>query len=254
MIRKKNLTIMPRMFLFGLTIIILLAGCSSTSKLSQRSNTYMANTMPVVKGQHGPNADFDLSMDIVTASTQNAKGESMLSRLVNVLKSNHIKDLKCKLVDVKNPPNEEPNYLQTKYAALLNMIPSMLPSINLLQSIDNWYGTRYRYGGTTKNGIDCSAFVRAMFKSVYDVELPRTAREQYGSARRISTTELKEGDLLFFNTTGGVSHVGIYLRNNKFVHSSCSKGVTISDLYENYYISHYIGAGRVEKPDMMAQN
>ena len=115
--------------------------------------------------------------------------------------------------------------------------------------MDSWYGTRYVYGGTTKNGIDCSAFTREMYRGAYGIELPRTAREQYGRVRKISSTELREGDLVFFNTTGGVSHVGMYLGNNKFVHASTSRGVTISDLYETYYITHFIGAGRIDDAD-----
>jgi lipoprotein Spr len=76
--------------------------------------------------------------------------------------------------------------------------------------------------------------------------LPRTARDQYNSSHRISQTQLREGDLLFFNTRGGVSHVGIYLQNNKFVHASVS-GVMISDMFEPYYMKHLVAAGRVNK-------
>jgi lipoprotein Spr len=68
---------------------------------------------------------------------------------------------------------------------------------------------------------------------------------QYDISRRISRTELKEGDLLFFNTTGGVSHVGMYLTNNKFVHASSSNGVTISDMFDPYYASRLISVGRI---------
>src|SRR4029079_8546803 len=70
-------------------------------------------------------------------------------------------------------------------------------------------------------------------------------KEQYKRTLLISRTELKEGDLLFFNTRGGVSHVGIYLQNNKFVHASVS-GVTISDMFEPYYVRHFVAAGRVD--------
>jgi cell wall-associated NlpC family hydrolase len=117
----------------------------------------------------------------------------------------------------------------------------------LLEFVDDWYGTRYRMGGTTKSGVDCSAFTQAIYLSAFAVSLPRTAREQYRASRIISATELKEGDLVFFNTTGGVSHVGIYLQNNKFVHASSKLGVTISDMFDPYYIKHYIGAGRIER-------
>jgi len=144
--------------------------------------------------------------------------------------------------------------LQSKYATLLDVLPSTISNLILIESIDEWFGTRYRYGGTTKRGIDCSAFVRAALKSAFGFELPRTAREQYRASRRISATELREGDLVFFNTTGGVSHVGIYIRNNKFVHSSSTKGVTISDLYESYYRARFIGAGRVDHYNLTAKN
>jgi cell wall-associated NlpC family hydrolase len=143
---------------------------------------------------------------------------------------------------------EKASALQLKYAILLNTDVEMLSNSVLLEHVDNWYGTRYRMGGTTKSGIDCSAFTQAIYLSAFAVSLPRTAREQYRAARIISATELKEGDLVFFNTTGGISHVGIYLQNNKFVHASSKQGVTISDMFDPYYIKHYIGAGRIEKP------
>lgn len=144
---------------------------------------------------------------------------------------------------------EKASAIQLKYSVLLNTEVEQLEDTRLLEHVDEWYGTRYRMGGMSKSGIDCSAFVQAVYLSAFAVAVPRTAREQYRSARIISATELKEGDLVFFNTTGGVSHVGIYLRNNKFIHASSSKGVTVSDLFEPYYLRRYIGAGRIEKPE-----
>jgi lipoprotein Spr len=94
--------------------------------------------------------------------------------------------------------------------------------------------------------------MQVFFTALYGVALPRTAREQFKTSRRISRTELKEGDLVFFNTTGGVSHVGMYLQNNKFVHAS-SSGVTISDLFEDYWMKRFIGVGRVEE-DQPSEN
>ena len=134
--------------------------------------------------------------------------------------------------------------LQFKYSLLLDIEVELIKNINLFRLIDDWYGTRYRYGGTTKSGIDCSAFMQVLFTSLYGLSLPRTAKMQYDFSRRISRTELKEGDLLFFNTTGGVSHVGMYLTNNKFVHAS-TRGVVISDMFDSYYANRLIGVGRV---------
>jgi murein DD-endopeptidase / murein LD-carboxypeptidase len=141
---------------------------------------------------------------------------------------------------------ENASKIQIKYALLLDTEVEQLQNASLYAGIDEWLGTRYRLGGTTKDGIDCSAFVQILYITQFGINLPRTAREQYDATDRISRTELKEGDLVFFNTQGGVSHVGLYLQNNKFVHAS-SSGVTISDLFEPYWERRFIGVGRYEK-------
>jgi len=141
---------------------------------------------------------------------------------------------------------EAANSLQFKYALLLDTEVEEVENLNLFAAIDEWYGTRYQMGGTTKKGIDCSALTQILFQNVWGIDLPRTAREQHKATRPISRVELKEGDLVFFNTRGGVSHVGIYLQNNKFIHASSSGGVTISDLFDEYWMKRFIGVGRVE--------
>jgi len=141
---------------------------------------------------------------------------------------------------------ESASGLQFKYALLLDTEVEQVRNLGLFQAIDEWFGTRYKLGGTTKDGIDCSALMQNLYNSFYKISLPRTAKEQYHATRRISRAELKEGDLIFFNTIGGISHVGMYLQNNKFVHASSGGGVTISDLYEDYWMKKFIGAGRVD--------
>jgi len=144
--------------------------------------------------------------------------------------------------------NSKATALQIKYGQLLGTDAEQVENTELLKSADDWYGTRYRMGGTSRNGIDCSAFVQAVYLTAFGMTIPRTAYEQYRVANRISATEMKEGDLVFFNTTGGVSHVGIYLRNNKFIHASSSKGVVVSDLFDPYYLKRFLGVGRIERP------
>ncbi len=139
---------------------------------------------------------------------------------------------------------EDVTDLQFKYAILLNETVENLTNLSLLRFIEDWYGTRYRYGGNTRAGIDCSGFTCTMASSVFGKTLPRTSREQYDKSQKIPVDYLQQGDLVFFNTSGGVSHVGIYLTNNKFVHASTSSGVVISDLNEDYYRRRFIGAGR----------
>lgn len=152
---------------------------------------------------------------------------------------------------IPEPTGEMASPLQMKYSVLMNTPAQQVTNTKMFEFIDDWYGTKYRLGGTTKNGIDCSAFTQYLFAAVFGISLPRTAREQYKLTNRISRTELKEGDLIFFNTRGGVSHVGVYLQNNKFVHASTSGGVMISDIFDQYWVRRFIGVGRI-KEDVVA--
>lgn len=136
--------------------------------------------------------------------------------------------------------------LQFKYAMMMNVDVESLKNLSLLDFIEEWFGTRYELGGSTKEGIDCSALTSSLLMAVYGFVVPRTAREQYKASKHIKKSKLKEGDLVFFNTHGGVSHVGLYLKNNYFVHASSSQGVTISSLDDRYYAKRFICGGRVE--------
>ena len=138
--------------------------------------------------------------------------------------------------------------IQFKYAQLMDIEIESVVNFSLFQFIEEWWNTSYRYGGTGKNGIDCSALTGLLLSSVYGLSLPRTAREQYAKSEKIKREDLTEGDLVFFNTRGGVSHVGVYLTNEYFVHASTSNGVTISSLNDNYYSKKYIGGGRLIIP------
>jgi lipoprotein Spr len=141
---------------------------------------------------------------------------------------------------------ERGNWLQLKYALLLDASPESLTNTYLLKLVDEWWGTRYSLGGTTKDGVDCSGFSQIVIGNLYNLQLPRTAQEQYQKSEKIKDEELREGDLVFFHTGGrAISHVGVYLKNNKFVHASTSQGVMISDLADSYWSSKYKGGGRV---------
>lgn len=130
------------------------------------------------------------------------------------------------------------------------------PSLVQLENVDGedivwagkrWIGTPYSWGGTRMwDGTDCSGFVQTLYQS-FGVELPRTAREQFGIGLYAPRTYLRPGDLVFFSTTRpGPSHVGIYTGDGKFIHASSGTGwVTINSLHEPYYMKRYIGARRV---------
>lgn len=142
---------------------------------------------------------------------------------------------------------ESASAIQFKYAQIINCNVEMIRNISLYRFIDEWMGTRYRYGGSTSKGIDCSSLAGLLIQTVYHYQLPRTCREQYYECTKIDRSVLEEGDLVFFNTRGGVSHVGVYLAEGTFVHASRKNGVIISRLDDPYYDRHFIGAGRIPK-------
>lgn len=118
----------------------------------------------------------------------------------------------------------------------------------LLRTVTDWLGTPYRYGSSTRRGTDCSGFVSRVFQEVYGITLQRSSRSMFQSVKRISKTEMEEGDLVFFRRGPGqpIYHVGIYLKDGKFAHSATSRGVTISSLHQGYYNRNFYAAGRVE--------
>lgn len=107
-----------------------------------------------------------------------------------------------------------------------------------------WQGVRYQMGGESKSGIDCSGFVRKVFREKFDLDMPRTALLQSGVGKEITKDELEVGDLVFFKT-GKTNHVGVYVDKGKFIHASTKIGVTISDLNSDYYLKNYWKSQRV---------
>lgn len=119
-------------------------------------------------------------------------------------------------------------------------------NLNLYKAIYEWLGTPYRFGGTSKSGIDCSSFTGKIYASAYKINLPRSSREMYNIVKQVPRAELKEGDLVFFRISRGqVSHVGIYLGDDRFAHASSSRGVMVSNLNEDYYKKYYYSGGRL---------
>lgn len=113
----------------------------------------------------------------------------------------------------------------------------------LTHSALRFLGVPYVFGGTTSSGFDCSGFVQHVF-AMLGMSLPRTADLQYDVGRP-TTGGPRAGDLVFFDTYGGVSHVGIYLGQGKFVHASSSHGVMVSHLSDSYWAARYVGAKRL---------
>lgn len=137
--------------------------------------------------------------------------------------------------------------IKEKYAALLGVSEKEIQNLKLYAFIDEWYGTPYKYGGNTKAGVDCSNFASLTLKNVYAKTASPPCTHLFELCVAIPKKDLAEGDLVFFKIeTNKVSHVGIYLMNDKFVHASTKKGVVISSLEEEYYKKYFYKAGRMK--------
>jgi lipoprotein Spr len=117
----------------------------------------------------------------------------------------------------------------------------------LVNFISDWYGTVYKYGGADKHGIDCSHFAAKLYADVYKKTITGPASSIEQETTGVKTSDVQEGDLVFFKINGDkVSHVGVYVGNNKFVHASTKRGVIISDLNEPYYKKYFYKAGKLK--------
>jgi LysM repeat protein len=134
---------------------------------------------------------------------------------------------------------------------VLNIPQANVPANTSIRGIaERYLGVNYVYGGSSANGLDCSGFTSIVFKE-FGITLPRVSRQQFAEGTPVERNALQEGDLVFFDTTGtGVSHVGIYLSEDEFIHASSNPGrVLKSKLTEKYYAVRYLGARRVIKND-----
>ncbi|HLW42804.1 MAG TPA: C40 family peptidase [Flavobacterium sp.] len=139
--------------------------------------------------------------------------------------------------ETKAPKNAEKSHYCYKTEQLLNVA-------------NDYQGIRYRWGGMSRNGMDCSGFVKTAFDQ-FSIDLPRTSREMASRGERVSKSEAKPGDLIFFKNGGSrvINHVGIIIEVNedeiKFIHSATSKGVSINSTKEAYYSRGFVQINRV---------
>lgn len=135
------------------------------------------------------------------------------------------------------------------YSQVLGFRVTHRDDLRFYGEIVSWMGTPYRHGGNSRGGIDCSGFVYAVYRNVYNKPIDRTVETmQERSTVRIDKRRVETGDLLFFVMRGGkkATHVGIYLKSGYFVHASSSRGVTIDNVSDGYYKTAWRRAGRVK--------
>ena len=152
-------------------------------------------------------------------------------------KANEIKEYQV------NPSLE----VQKKYAEILNVNEEKISKVSLYNFIDEWKGTIYKYGGKSKQGVDCSGFSSLLYKAIYNIDIYGSSENIFERCKPLSKAELREGNFVFFKIDSDkISHVGIYLQNDKFVHATTKAGVIISDLNEAYYKKYYYTGGELK--------
>ena len=128
---------------------------------------------------------------------------------------------------------------------IMGVALSATSNMKLFHFVYDWIGTPYRFGGSSKRGIDCSAFTKELYSEVFNLDIKRNSRDIFSMVSPVGKEELKEGDLVFFKIhSRRISHIGIYLGNNRFAHAS-SKGVAISSLDDAYYSRYFYKGGRL---------
>ncbi len=175
-----------------------------------------------------------------------------------VIIGSHIGYIRSDYVELTEIPYEnqasskEPLFFQggkstgvTPSADALNGADSADLAQKIITTAKQYIGVPYLWGGTTPNGFDCSGYTQYVFR-LHGITLPRTSSQQYTVGTYVSKTNLQPGDLVFFDVEGnGISHLGIYIGSNQFIHSSTSKGVVITSLSSSYWAPRYYGARRV---------
>ncbi|HEY4148670.1 MAG TPA: NlpC/P60 family protein [Chitinophagaceae bacterium] len=225
-------------FIAFITVTVLFSSCSIFKPAESRQATDAATGTTTTTTQRSSSPQF---IGHITANGSSGNTTVKATPAANTVPNYAMTD---------NRTIEGSHALQFKYSLLLDAPVEQLTNLKLLEYIDEWYGTHYRFGGNSKDGIDCSAFSGGLMAAVFGIGLPRMAKDQYNAGLRVKKSELQEGDLVFFHTTRkGVSHVGVYVANNKFVHASLNYGVTISDLNDPYYLRTYVGARRARIAD-----
>jgi lipoprotein Spr len=117
---------------------------------------------------------------------------------------------------------------------------------SMREEMAQWLSVRYKRAGITMSGVDCSGFIKTLFRSALSLDLPHSAATQAQMGAPVDTDELTFGDLLFFKAKKRISHVGIYIGNGYFIHSSRTYGVRIDSLFGSpYYTKRYARARRL---------
>ena len=165
--------------------------------------------------------------------------------MLSACSSTHTSNLNNAQTEMRAVNDKDGLLLQASQDEFEAMVRNVDVKSKIMDQYADWKGVRYRLGGDTKRGIDCSAFVQRTFREQFGMDLPRSTYEQEDLGKKIQRTKLRAGDLVLFRAGSTGRHVGIYLGNDQFVHASTSSGVMISKLTDNYWDKRYREARRV---------
>lgn len=147
--------------------------------------------------------------------------------------------------ETAKPADEQESLAKDYLSQIMHVAVSATSNMKLFNFVYEWIGTPYRFGGSTKKGIDCSAFTKQLYNQVFNLDIKRSSRDIFSMVSPVKRDDLKEGDLVFFKIRSrSISHIGIYLGDNKFAHASL-RGVAISSLDDAYYNRYFYKGGRV---------
>jgi len=138
-----------------------------------------------------------------------------------------------------------PPVKQSSIGPAINLYDETAVDMLLMRHFERWQGVPYRYGGMSRSGVDCSGFVYQAYVSQFNITLPRTTGNQLKSGRKVSGSELRSGDLLFFKTGWFERHIGIYMHGRQFIHVSSKRGVMQSSLDDYYWKDRFWQARRI---------
>ncbi|MGO4742697.1 bifunctional murein DD-endopeptidase/murein LD-carboxypeptidase [Serratia quinivorans] len=165
--------------------------------------------------------------------------------MLSACSTTHTSNLNNAQTEMRAVNDKDGLLLQASQDEFEAMVRNVDVKSKIMDQYADWKGVRYRLGGETKRGIDCSAFVQRTFREQFGMDLPRSTYEQEDMGKKILRTKLRPGDLVLFRAGSTGRHVGIYLGNDQFVHASTSSGVMISKLSDNYWNKRYREARRV---------
>ncbi|MFZ0454032.1 MAG: C40 family peptidase [Ignavibacteriaceae bacterium] len=211
-------------------ILFLSAGVVIYSGCSASSNSVRYNEKPDKNEEKSPAVRFT-SEDNNDKNDNNNSNDNLDGEELPVEKS----------IDISPLINKNDSFKNSEFSTVKE---------KMLMEIIKYLNTPYKFGGNSKDGIDCSAFTQKVYSDCVSISLLRTAQDQYNEGAPVDdVSNLKFGDLIFFDTRRNVKpgHVGIYLGDNLFAHASSKQGVTVSTLTSEYYYKRFMGGRRIEE-------